>query len=200
VSLALLVLLAQLAPEAAPPANLIGRWRSLQTSQGGIGAMFEFHQDGVVDYSPGAVVETDYRVEGDQLVLPSATKDGKEQRQTIEWLGDDHFRLKAGDVIGDELSRTGPRADPKNPLIGEWTGSRDMAGNTVELRWFFYPNGKTLLLVSFLTQHGRYSVNKRIIRVALPDRDAVEGAFDVNGDRLTLPGPHGTGESHFARY
>lgn len=180
--------------------SIVGRWRSLTTSEGGIGALFEFHADGVVDYSPGAVVESDYRVDGDELILPSGTKDGPEQRQVIEWLGEDHFRLKADGAAGDELSRSGTRADPKRPIVGEWTGTREMAGQQVDIRWFFYANGKTLLLVPFVTQHGRYTINKQIIRVELPGRGAVEGKFAVQGDLLTLPGPHGTGESKFARY
>jgi hypothetical protein len=56
--------------------KLLGRWRSLETSKGGVGAMFEFRKDGVVDYSPGVVVEMKYRIEGDQLVLPPATVNG----------------------------------------------------------------------------------------------------------------------------
>ena len=180
--------------------GLIGRWRSLAVSQGGIGAIFEFHADGVVDYSPGAVVESEYRIEGDELVLPPATKDGGEQRQTIEWLGDDHFRLKAEKTAGDELSRSGARVDPKRPILGEWTGTREMAGQQLDLHWFFYANGKTLLVIPFVTQHGRYTTNKGTIRVELPNRDAVEGKFEVEGDMLILPGPHGTGQSRFTRY
>jgi hypothetical protein len=44
--------------------NVIGRWRSLETSKSGIGGMFIFREDGTLEFSPGAVVETEYRVEG----------------------------------------------------------------------------------------------------------------------------------------
>src|SRR3954454_13693205 len=69
-------------------ANLLGRWRAVETSRGGIGTMFEFRKGGVVEYSPGAVVEMSYRVEGNELVLPPGTEKGPEQRQIITWLGD----------------------------------------------------------------------------------------------------------------
>ena len=52
------------------PVNLTGRWRSVETSQGGIGAVYQFHADGTVDFSPGAIVDMPYRLEGDQLILP----------------------------------------------------------------------------------------------------------------------------------
>src|SRR3974377_1991113 len=87
------VCLPAIAAQTPASSSVVGRWRSLATSHGGIGAIFEFHPDGVVDYSPGAVVESDYRIEGDEVVLPPATKTGPEQRQTVEWLGDEHFRL-----------------------------------------------------------------------------------------------------------
>ncbi|MEO8053267.1 MAG: hypothetical protein ABI833_22940, partial [Acidobacteriota bacterium] len=41
---------------AASAAGLIGRWRSVETSKGGIGAVYLFHADGTVDFSPGAIV------------------------------------------------------------------------------------------------------------------------------------------------
>src|SRR5437773_2536274 len=97
--------------------KLLGRWRSLETSKGGIGAMFEFHKDSVVDYSPGAVVEMKYRIEGDQLVLPPATINGPEQRQSMEWSGNDKLRLKSGGDLWIEVTRQGPAPDVKIPIL-----------------------------------------------------------------------------------
>ena len=53
-----------------PQPSLIGRWRSVETSKGGIGAVYHFHADGTVDFSPGAIVDMPYRVEGDQVIFP----------------------------------------------------------------------------------------------------------------------------------
>ncbi len=161
--------------------------------------MFEFQPGGAVDFSPGAVVEAKYRIEGGQLILPPPEQTGSEQRQAIEWVGDDKIRLKVGDKPAEELSRKGPRTDANNPIIGEWNGYRDMGKNRVELRWFFYPTGKLLLLIPFTTQHAHYSVDQQTLRIDLSDRK-VEGKFDVQGDVLTIPGPSGSGESRFARY
>jgi hypothetical protein len=48
-------LVAQCLSADPPPQNLLGRWRSIETSKGGIGSMLTFHSNGVVDFSPGAV-------------------------------------------------------------------------------------------------------------------------------------------------
>jgi hypothetical protein len=179
--------------------KLLGRWRSLETSKGGIGAMFEFRKDGVVDYSPGAVVEMKYRIEGDQLVLPPATIGGPELKETMEWSGNDKLRLKASGGVWVELARQGPAPDVKNPIVGEWTSSSEMAGKTMQSRYLFYPAGKGFLLIPFLKQSGTYSIHGESIRLELPGRDPVEGKFKVDGDMLVIPGPN-TGESRFARY
>src|SRR5436305_11106754 len=90
----LAIALADLIVAAEVPAKLVGRWRSLETSQGGIGALLEFHADGSVDFSPGAVVGARYRIEGNRLILASDTKAEPEQKMTIEFVGKDklHFR------------------------------------------------------------------------------------------------------------
>jgi len=193
-------LLAILGPIAADDnSKLLGRWRSLETSKGGIGAMFEFRKDGVVDYSPGAVVEMNYRIEGIQLVLPPATTDGPEQKQTMEWSGNDKLRLKVSGEFWVALSRQGPVPDVKIPILGEWTSSGEMAGKRIVSRYLFYPAGKALLLIPFLKQTGSYSIRGESIRLELPGRAPVEGKFTVAGDVLTIPGPN-SGESRFARY
>jgi hypothetical protein len=179
--------------------KLLGRWRSLETSKGGIGAMFEFRKDGVLDYSPGAVVEMKYRIEGDQLVLPPATINGPEQRQSMAWFGNDKLRLKVSGDLWVELSRQGPAPDVKFPIQGEWTSSTEMAGKKMEVRYLFYPAGRGLLLIPFLKQTGSYSIRGESIRLELPSRGPVEGKFKVEGDALTIPGPN-SGESRFGRY
>ena len=178
--------------------KLLGRWRSLETSKGGIGAMFEFRKGGVVTFSPGGVVEMKYRVERDQLFLPPATVNGPEQKQTMEWSGTDKLRLKTGDV-SIELARQGSAPDPKIPILGEWTTPREMGGKILLVRYLFYPAGKGLLLIPFVKQSGSYSIRGESIRLALPGRNPVEGKFKIDGDVLTIPGAH-NGDSRFARY
>ena len=160
--------------------------------------MLEFHPDGTVDFSPGAVVESGYRIEGNQLILPSETKGGPEQKSTFEFVGEDKLRLsKAGGLAG-ELTRRGPVTDPFNPIIGEWNGRQDINGHQVELRWLFYPNRKTLLLIPFNVEHGHFAIEGANIRFQLPGQKLPEGHFEIDGDVLKLPGKKTI--SPYARY
>jgi hypothetical protein len=201
---ALLILaLADFLVAAEVPSKLVGRWRSLETSQGGIGALLEFHADGSVDFSPGAVVEARYRMEGNQLILPSDTKGGPEQKMTVEFAGEDKLHLgptgnNAAQAKSVELVRRGVRPDPSNLLIGEWNGTRDFDGHQVEMRWLFYPTGKSLLLIPFYTDHGRFAVEGAKIRFDLPREKLPAGNFELNDDVLKLPGRKSV--SPYARY
>jgi hypothetical protein len=188
---------------AEVPSKLVGRWRSLETSEGGIGALLEFHADGSVDFSPGAVVEARYRIEANQLILASDSKAGPEQRMTIEFVGEDkvHFRSagnNAAEPKAVELVRRGARTDPFNLLIGEWNGTRDIGGHRVEMRWLFYPTGKNLLLIPFYVDHGHFTVEGAKIRFDLPREKLPEGHFDIDADVLKLPGRKTM--SPYARY
>jgi hypothetical protein len=181
----------------SPP--VAGRWRSLVTSNGGIGAIFDFHTNGTLDFSPGAVVESKYRIEGNELISPPATLQGPEIRQTIEWTGDDILRLLAGKDATTELTRQGPRSNSANPILGEWTGKREISGQSLTTRWFFYPGGKSLFLLPFTTIHGQYSTTGTSMRLELPNCPAVEGQFRLDGDVLSIPGLDGNTE-RYARF
>jgi hypothetical protein len=177
-------------------ARVLGRWRSLETSRGGIGAMLEFRKEGILEYSPGAVVEMSYRVEGSQLVLPPGTEKGPEQRQTITWLGKDRLRLGSTDESAIELARKGSRGDSTSPIVGEWAGMQDMGGRKLDTLYFFYPGGKGLLLIRFLTQRGSYSFTNGKIRIAVPGSPSADATFKVDGEVLTLT----TADSKTTRY
>ena len=184
-----------------PAATLLGRWRSVATSRGGIGSMLELRHGGVVAYSPGAVVEMSYRIEGKQLVLPPATSAGPEQRETILWLTKDRIRLSSLEepVSGEELARRSSSRNPANPILGEWIGARDMGGKKVDVLYFFYPGGKGLLLIPFLTRNGTYTVRGGKIHLALPDLPPADAAFRVEGNVLTLA-RSGSEETKYAKY
>jgi hypothetical protein len=163
--------------------------------------MFEFRKDGVVDYSPGAVIEMNYRVEGNELVLLPGPDKAPEQRQTITWLGDDSLRLRSPDEPGpgQELARRGPRKTSQNPIVGEWAGRRDMRGQKVDVRYFFSPGGRGLLLVPFLTQQGSYATSHGKIHLDWLGCPTPDATFSVDDDVLILT-PTDSPPVRYARY
>lgn len=184
--LPLILLLTHSLFAAEIPPELVGRWRSVETSNGGMGAVLEFRADGTVDFSPGAVVESPYRINGQNLILPPGTTNGPEQKTAIAFVGD-KLRLTGGGHT-TEFTRKGAQADPSNPILGEWNGTRDMGGRQVEMRWLFYPSGKSLMLIPFATVHGHFTIEGTTIRFQLPREPLPSGDFELKGDVLKLPG------------
>ncbi len=185
--------------------DVIGRWRSIETSSGGIGTMLEFRNSGVVAFSPGAVVEAPYRVEGGALVLPADTRGGSEQKQSLEWLGENKFRLAPAEVPAgansrsEEFARVGTQRDANAPLLGEWTAMRKMAGLTVEVRYIFSAD-KALFLLPFTNQEGQWSqaASDGSINFKVAGRISIEGKCKVQGDVLAVTQSGSTAQ--FKRY
>lgn len=144
-------------------AEIVGRWRSLETTKGGIGQMWELRSDGTADCSTGAVVIMAWRIENNQLILPPAMKDGADQKFTLKWLGDDTVMWETGKGVA-KLQRVGNRSERENPIIGEWIEHREMDGRNVEARYLFYPSGEVLLLIPMSIQHGTYSTSGSALR------------------------------------
>jgi hypothetical protein len=109
--------------------SIVGRWRSVETSHGGI----------------GAIVDMPYRLEGDQIVFPPSTTTGPEEKSKLEWSGHDAFRM---DDIA--YSRQGSAPSATHPLTGEWTGAFQMDGKNMERRFIFDNAGHCLMLIAFL--------------------------------------------------
>ena len=196
VSLAMLVALAIGQPEQN---NLIGRWRSTEVSPAGVSAIFEFHADNQLDSYSAAISEGKYRLVGTDTIL-FQSKNGQE-KQEVEWDSQDRARIEdeaAGKSM--ELARLGKIPDSKNPLTGEWSTTREWNGSKYPARVLFFPDGKVVWITTLRTDHGRYSVQSKRIRLEIPGRPQLEGSFAVTEDRLTLPNPKGNGSDSFDRF
>jgi hypothetical protein len=183
------------APNSASP--LIGRWRSVITSKGGIGAIYQFNADGSLEFSPGAIVDMPYRVEGDQLILPPATTTGPEMKSTLTWPTNDVLRMSTQGQ-SEEYLRQGA-ADPRNRLLGEWLTWGEMDGQRMPEEMFFYPAGKSLLVIRFKTERGRYSVTNGRLVGEIGGRVGLDGAFDFANGVLSIHRSNGR-VTQLARY
>jgi hypothetical protein len=174
--------------------DLAGRWRSTEVSPSGVSSIFEFHGDNRMDSYSAAISEGRYRLVGTDTIL-FQTKNG-EEKQEVEWDSQDRARIEdeaAGKYMN--LARIGKTPDDKNPLIGEWNTTREWNGAKYPARVWFFADGRVLWVATLRTEHGRYSVQSKNIRLEIAGRPAVEGTYALSGDRLTLPNPKGGGSS-----
>ncbi|MEO8051976.1 MAG: hypothetical protein ABI833_16280, partial [Acidobacteriota bacterium] len=122
--------------------------------------------------------------EGDQLILPPATTTGPEMKTTLSWPSNDVLRMSAPEQT-EEYQRQGA-ADPRDRLLGEWLTSREMNGQRMPLHMFFYPAGKSLLVIRFSTQRGSYSVANGRLVATFGGRVGLDGAFDITNGVLSI--------------
>jgi hypothetical protein len=182
-----------------PQDQLIGRWRSTEVSASGVSAVFEFHDDNQLDSYSAAISDGNYRLIGTDTIVMQ-TKGAREEKLELEWDNQDRARIEdeaAGKFTN--LARLGKILDSKNPLVGEWSTTRDWNGKNYPARAWFLPDGKVVWITTLRAEHGRYSVQNKNIRLELPGRPVVEGNITITADRLTLPNPKG-GESAFERF
>lgn len=166
---------------AAQDAQLVGRWRSVETSKGGIGAMYDFMANGTVQFSPGAIVPEPYRVEGERLTIGAP----QEMQYTIAFTGEDRLRMSVNGQ-GEEYTRLGTRPNPQSLLVGEWTGTRDMSGVKTLVHWIFRADSTTLLMIRFTTQSGTYSAQNGHLKASFGGRGDLEGTLELTGGVLSI--------------
>jgi hypothetical protein len=178
----MIALSASPAPGAdTPPRELLGRWRSVETTKGGIGAILVFRAEGTLDLSLGAIVEMPYRIEGGEIIFPPATTDGPAQRTKLDFTGADQLKIGT-----DQLTRKGSATDPNIPILGEWEGKRDMGGQEVEVHYLFYRDAKCLLLIPFATTTSKYTIEGQNIRIERSNQPLESETFTLENGVLRV--------------
>ncbi|BDC51431.1 hypothetical protein F183_A37470 [Bryobacterales bacterium F-183] len=175
--------------------SLTGTWYSEERSKGGIGALYKFQPQGKAHFSPSAIVEYTYRIEGTQLTLTPPT--GPEETLQITTINAQTLKLKAPQ--GDLTYRRVSGKDP-NSITGKWTFTTQMEGRPITNNWNFRPDGTAILTVPFTWQAGTYAVTSdKNIRIALGSRPPIRGSFTWDGEVLVLPNAKGTGHHRYRR-
>lgn len=177
-------------------ASLLGRWRPVVTSKGGIGTVFEFRAKGVLLLKTGAIVESTYSVEGTELVSPPPTLNGPPVRQVLDFREPGVLRLWYGKEMTAELRRVGTGEG----LLGEWVGQREMNGMNLEMRMIFDAQGKQLFVMPFKTERASYRIRAGRMEIIRGEGKGLAGGFSVSESRLELPGWKSAATQSFLRY
>ena len=170
--------------------TLLGKWRSVEISRGGIGAVVDFHADGTFDYSPGAVLGGRFTAEKGLLVI--IFENGESDSQPIESMTRDGLRLG-----GIAFRRVGTPEDPSNLLIGVWVTVATMQGLPSHGYYYFRRDGRETFFIPFRTDRCTYSVSGGEIRLT-NRQGSIEGPMRWDGNILTVP--WGRGEAKFERF
>lgn len=113
------------APEPqAPPPELLGRWESVARTEGGIGNLIEFREDGSVTQVSAAMGDATYDVTGDWLRTfwrNPVTDKVTEIDAQIDFEGPDLMvETDEKGALLSRLHRMGPRVSETAPWLGQW--------------------------------------------------------------------------------
>lgn len=119
-----------------------GRWRSVTTTRGGIGAVYEFSANGRGLYASAALVKERYTFADNQLSIGAS-------RFGVGWHPDG--RMQFNDGAGHLEDFTPAPGNAPNSLIGEWSTTRVMAGQSIPVLYQFSPSGVAQLILRLRT-------------------------------------------------
>lgn len=172
----LLIALPAFCAEGLP---FVGRWRSVTTTKGGIGAVYEFDGKGVTNYSSCAIGEIGYRQEGGQLSI-----EGKAVGMGFH--PDGRLQLNYGQNVLEDYTRFGEMVEAANPLLGEWRGTRVMAGKRLPTLYQFQKNGRVQFVIKIRSYQGRCVMSGAGWRLALPSLPARSIRYEAGNDQLVI--------------
>jgi hypothetical protein len=146
--------------------KLLGKWRSVTTSKGGIGALLDFRQGGKFEYIPAAIVAGRYSVEEQRLTIRDPS--GEPVVMNIEAMSTEALRLgmpKAGSL---DLKPVSQLEDPEHLLLGVWVTVHTMEGLLNRGYYYFRSDGTETFTVPFRTDQCLYAITGDRIRMTYP--------------------------------
>lgn len=169
----------------ANAADIEGRWRPLALRQDGMGSVLEFKPNGVVWVRTGLVHESVYAVEGQELIQPGRSPGSAPTRHVIDLREEGILRIWLGQKLLSESRRIGPAQEG---ILGEWLHEFEIKGYKYSIRHFYWPDGKTFMVMPRESYSGTWKKQKDSISIYLPKAKPLVGAYTVSDEKLVLPG------------
>ncbi|HEV8581642.1 MAG TPA: hypothetical protein VGX68_21450 [Thermoanaerobaculia bacterium] len=164
-----------------PPqsSQLVGLWESESKSKGGIGHAFEFRSDGSFVVSPTVLVDSYYRISGDQVIM--GDKPNPEPG--------DHAKSLPLMIEGNRRGngeRVGSPVPGQPPLVGVWRTPFPPAAMAYEK---YTPDGRWLFRLPMRPEKGCYGFDGAKLTFAINGKQE-SGSAELRGDNLSLKFPN----------
>ncbi len=176
-------LLVSLSPTLAEGSEVpVGRWRSLTTTRGGIGAIYEFGPSGRGSYSSAALVMEPYTFAAGVLTMGQS-------RYGVGWHADGRMQWNDGQGTLLDFSPVGKPATKS--ILGEWTTRREMMGRVLPVSYVFQADGQAQLIIKLRTAAARVVAAGRDFRVEVQGFPTRKLRVIETGKRITITVPGG---------
>lgn len=164
--------------------GLVGRWESVDRSQGAIGNTMEMTADNKLFYTVGAMVDGKYTVAGDQLTVALGDSAGQSRVTGFRVQGDTLTIIQSGQGQGQRqaLVRCGKRAKGA-PVAGTWTYNHPAGAAAYEV---YTPAGAFMFRLPMQTIEGTYTVTADSVELRLAQAPPRKASFRIENGILTL--------------
>ena len=181
---------------AAQRVRIVGKWESVARSYGGIGTTLEFHSDGTISLTPGAMVDFTYRLDRTRLVLSftdPGTGEVSENTVDVHITGDSMIQSDPKSGQETRLVRLeGAKADTL-PIVATWSFKHYTGGTAFQV---FTADGDAHLRVPFRTDAGTYTVSAETLTIVIEGRDPWQVRYAIDGAMLALLSADGSREQY----
>ncbi len=167
--------------------GLVGRWESVERSQGAIGNTMEMTADNKVYYTVGAMVDGKYTVAGDQLTVAVGDSAGQSRVTGFRVQGDTLTIIPTVEGRQQVLVRSGRQV--KGTLVsGTWTYRHPAGASAYEA---YAPGGAFYFRLPMQTIEGTYTVTADSVELRLAEAPARKASFRIENGILTLTDAEG---------
>jgi hypothetical protein len=167
--------------------GLVGRWESMDRSQGAIGNTMEMTADYKVFFTMGAMVDGKYTIAGDQLTVAVGDSAGQSRVTGFRVQGDTLTIIPTGEGRQQALVRSGKRAKG-TPVAGTWTYRHPAGASAYEA---YAPAGAFYFRLPMQTIEGTYTVTADSVELRLAEAPARKAVFKIENGILTLTDTEG---------
>jgi len=162
--------------------QIVGKWASDTRSKGGLGTRYNFTNDGVVMSSFGALVDFDYRIEG-QILKTNLNSDTVENRDAMpfEIVGDKLIINPSDPNSRQEMTRISIPDVNSPPIVGVWS-FKHYGGGMATIQ--YTTSGLAQLSVPFVSLKGRYKIQGQELDIEFEGNLSVKRKIRLEGNRL----------------
>lgn len=171
--------------------GLVGTWTSVARGKGGLATIVEFRSDGSFASSYDTILDSSYKMQGDQLVL--STADGRGGQTSAGFaearVSGNTLVLKAPwDGTEYTMQRSEPSPQGGSPIVGKWVSG---AAGPHPAFAQFTSDGKLSFRQRLKSVAGKYSVARDSLTLNFAGSPPQKGTFKIEGDSLILTPENG---------
>jgi len=171
---------------AAQEVSIVGKWESVARSYGGIGSTLEFHSDGTISNTLGAMVEFTYRFDGSRLVMSfTDPRNGELSGNIVDVHMSGDSMIQSDPKSGQETQFVRAQAAMADtlPIVGTWSFTHSTGGTAFQI---FTADGNMHLRVPARTDRGTYMLSGDTLTIVIEGQDAWQVRYTIDGAQLTL--------------